>query len=384
MLKIIGIELCGLLMKPKSIVFVVNVDWFFCSHRLPIALELLKSGHTVTLICSVTNKQKYIESLGISVIPIKLSRSGSSLWNELRTFIQLGKTLRNIPIDVLHLVTIKPVLYGALLSRWMDIPKRVASISGLGFIFLSTRIKYRLIKMIVVRLYRMGLNKSNTTIIFQNRDDLELFSVNKISTRAETKLIRGSGVDLNQIQPTIETDDSIVVMFMARLLKDKGVVEFIESSTSFISNSDIKFVLVGDVDPDNPNSLSTTELTSYKKYSNVEHWGWRNDISVTLSKSNIVVLPSYREGLPKSLLEAAASARSVITTDVPGCRDAIENGLTGLLVPLKNVGALVEAIELLISKPELRHKYGQAGRVLAEKEFDINSVVQKHLQIYGI
>lgn len=142
MLKIIGIELCGLLMKPKSIVFVVNVDWFFCSHRLPIALELLKSGHTVTLICSVTNKQKYIESLGISVIPIKLSRSGSSLWNELRTFIQLGKTLRNIPIDVLHLVTIKPVLYGALLSRWMDIPKRVASISGLGFIFLSTRIKY--------------------------------------------------------------------------------------------------------------------------------------------------------------------------------------------------------------------------------------------------
>lgn len=362
----------------------VNVDWFFVSHRLPIALEAIKCGYQVHIACSITDKKIYLESLGIIVHPIKLERSGKNLLSELSLLFDFYKVIKDVKPDITHSVTLKPVLYGNIVARLLNVPCIISSISGLGYVFISKGFKSFLIKKLVSSMYKIALKGANR-VIFQNRDDRDVLRGIKAVSSEQEIFIRGSGVCLDKFRFSPEPDDcndKKVVMFLARLLKDKGVEEFCEAASMLHGKFDARFVLVGDVDPDNPNSLSKEELLNLVSAGIIEHWGYTKQAEDVIPISHIVVLPSYREGLPKSLIEAAACGRAVITTDVPGCRDAIEPEITGLLVASRNSNELASCISYLLVNDQIRRDLGRSGRILAERCFDIKNVVDTHLQIY--
>ncbi|HAS8389058.1 TPA: glycosyltransferase family 1 protein [Vibrio vulnificus] len=368
----------------KKLVFVVNVDWFFESHRLPIALAAINVGYEVHLLCAATNRKKYLENVGIIVHDIRLSRSGINIFKEFIIFSKMFRILSAIKPDVIHCVTIKPVIYGNIIGRLIKTPSRISSISGLGYVFISKGFKSFVIRKLVSSVYKISL-KGSSRVIFQNKDDRDVLRGIKAVSSEQEVFIRGSGVCLDKFKFSPEPDSTSnrkVVMFLARLLKDKGVSEFCEAASLLHNKSDARFVLVGDIDPDNPNSLSKAELLRLVKEGVVEHWGYTKKVEDVIPMSHIMVLPSYREGLPKSLIEAAACGRAVITTDVPGCRDAIEPEITGLLVASKNSKELASCISYLLANDERRRNLGRAGRDLAERCFDINNVVDTHLQIY--
>lgn len=301
-----------------KLLFIVNVDWFFISHRLPIALAAIKEGYEVHIACGITDRKKELEALGLIVHPLYITRSGASLLKELKVIKELNSIVQNVAPDTVHLVTIKGAVYGGLVTRFKKIKTRITSISGLGFVFIDDGFKACTIRFIVTKLYRLALNSSNTTVIFQNSNDQDIFVKQKIIKPEQALIIRGSGVDLNQYVDLPEPEGKKVIMFLARLLKDKGLIEFCEAARKLKNSGFIgRFVLVGDIDLDNPNSITQSELSYYTDAEIVEHWGYSNDVANTIAKSHIMVLPSYREGLPKSLLEAAACGRAVITTDVP-------------------------------------------------------------------
>ena len=369
----------------KKLLFIVNVDWFFISHRLPIALAAIQSGYDVYLACQITDKQQILESYGIKVMPIPLTRTGTSLFTEIKSLASIYQCIRKVNPDILHLVTIKPVLYGGIITRFVRIPRPriVASISGLGYIFIASDKKTKLFKTCIVWLYKVALSGKNTAVIFQNTNDSELFIKNKIITTNQIRMTRGSGVDLENYVVTTCPEGIPIVIFMARLLKDKGILEFVEAARLLKKrNQKIRMVLVGQPDS-NPKSVDLATVSQWENENTIEYWGHSTNAPETISNSTIVVLPSYREGLPKILIEAAACGRAVITTDVPGCRDAIIPNITGLLVPPKNAHELAAAIEKLTKDIPTCKKMGAAGRLLAEKEFSIVDVINIHLAIYS-
>lgn len=367
----------------KKLLFIVNVDWFFVSHRLPIALKAQDEGYEIHIACSITSKRQELESHGFNVHDIILNRGEVAVVSELKSLFNIWRVIKKVAPDVMHLVTIKPVIYGGIVSRFRQIKRRVVSISGLGYVFIDQKLKTKILRFFIKNLYRLALNDSNTKVIFQNKNDEELFLKNDIISSCQSVLIRGSGVDLDKFKFTPEPKGKPVVMFLARLLKDKGFDEFCLAA-SFLKNKnvDVDFVLVGDLDECNPNSVTRSELKRWVSSGIVQHWGYSSNVNDIISKSHIMVLPSYREGLPKSLIEAAACGRAVVTTDVPGCRDAIEANRTGLLVEVKSVESLTLAIQELLDNSRKRQEFGFSGRKLAESYFDISQVVDKHIELY--
>lgn len=369
----------------KKILFIVNVDWFFVSHRLPIALKALESGYEVHLLCGVTDKQEYLEGLGIIIHPFSFSRSGKNALRELVSIFKLYQKVKKIKPDLVHLVTIKPVLYGGIVARLAKAPAVVSAISGLGFLFVKRgTLKAGLLRTIVLFLYRLAMGHSNQRVIFQNPTDRQALVVAGGVEKDKTRMIRGSGVDLQDYPVLPEPDGVPVVVMASRLLKDKGVHEFIEAARTIKSKGiKARFQLIGEPDSGNPESVTAEAVQSWQDEGVVECLGFRSDITELFAQAHIVTLPSYYgEGLPKVLIEAAACGRAVITTDMPGCRDAIEPDVSGLLVPARDAEALAQAIERLIEDDTLRQQMGRAGRDLAEREFGIDKVIAAHLAIY--
>lgn len=369
-------------MTAKKLLFVVNVDWFFVSHRLPIALAAINAGYEVHLACAVTDKQALLEGYGIFVHPLTLSRNGMNPFNELLTLCAIYHLLKQIKPDLVHLVTIKPVLYAGIAARLARVPAVVASISGLGFIFMSQGVLASLRKKVVAFLYRAALNHQNIRVIFQNPDDrAEIIGLQAV-TIDNSVLIRGSGVDLKEYVFSEEPEGIPVVILLARMLKDKGIFEYVEAIRLLKGKGVVaRFLLVGGTDS-NPSSISQAQLESWTSEGIVEWLGFRSDVVNLLTLSNLVVLPSYREGLPKTLIEAAAIGRAVITTDVPGCRDAIEPNVSGLLVPVKNIKKLADAMGLLLCDTHTRQQFAKSGRRLAEQHLSVEIVIEKHMLIY--
>jgi glycosyltransferase involved in cell wall biosynthesis len=368
----------------KKLLFIVNVDWFFISHRLPIAITAIQKGFEVHIACAITTKKAALESLGIVVHPLKMSRSGVNVISEIRSFVQIFDAVTNVRPDIVHTVTIKPVLYGNIVARLLKVPVRVASISGLGYVFIASGFKAKIFRALISTMYRVALSDAKA-IIFQNKHDRDILKKMGAVNPSQEVFIRGSGVDLNEYAVVNEPKDvPPVVMLVARLLVDKGVNEFV-AAASILKHlrPDIRMVLVGDIDSGNPKSITSEQLKSWIDNNVIEHWGYSYNVSKTMAQSNIVVLPSYREGLPKSLIEAAACGRAVVTTDVPGCRDAIEPGKTGLLVRVKTDKPLADAILKLIDDESLRHQFAIRAREFAEITFSINDVIDTHLTLYN-
>lgn len=370
----------------KKILFIINVDWFFVSHRLPIALEAIKQGYEVHLACCFTDKKSELVELGIHVHDIDFSRSGSGLNNELKTLWKIRSVIKNVQPDIVHAITIKPVIYVGLIIRTLTKkPAFVAAISGLGYVFSVHTYRAKLIKLLVSKLYRFALSHKNKIIIFQNDSDERILTKVAKIVPTQKKLIKGSGADLDFYTFTKEASASTIKVVMAsRLLKEKGVYEFVNAAKLLRKkNVPAEFILVGSPDGENPNSVLKREVDHWHKTGVIKALGHRYDIDKIFVNCHIVVLPSYYgEGVPKVLIEAAACGRPIVTTDNPGCRDAVIPFETGLLVPVKNSQALAEAILKLITHKQMREEMGLSARKLAEQEFDIKSVIKKHLSIY--
>ena len=367
-----------------KILYIVNEPWFFLSHRLPIALAAQEQGYTIHVATRDGAAVQEIIGNGFIHHELSLSRNGSSVLSELTSLLDIWKLINKVKPDVLHLVTIKPVLYGGIASRFTSVKNVVAAVSGLGTLFLAEGAKAEVKRKVGIGLYRLALRSNNTTVILQNPDDKQLLINLKAIKAEQTILIRGSGIDLSTFQAFPENlTDTPVVTFAARLLFDKGLAEYVDAIKLLNKKGVIAhYQIVGDLDLGNNTSATEQNIEEWKCIPNLVVLGYQKDMSTVFRSSNIVVLPSYREGLPKVLIEAAACGRSVITTDVPGCRDAIEANKTGLLVPVKSSNALADAIEKLIKDSKLRVEMGIAGRQLAEREFAIEKVIEQHLSIY--
>ncbi|MBF0427591.1 MAG: glycosyltransferase family 4 protein [Magnetococcales bacterium] len=374
----------------ERVLFIVNVDWFFLSHRLPIALEAKQRGYEVHVATVLTDRLSVLHGHGFVVHPLVFDRSSTGLWPTMHTCWQMFQVLRQVRPDLVHLVTIKPVLLGGIAARLVGVPSMVAAVSGLGFVFVEREgIKAWLRRMFVVGMYRVAMGHPNLKVIFQNSDDLAKLVNQADIADSKVELIPGSGVDLGEYRATPLPSGMPVVMLAARLLADKGVYEFVQAARLLRQSvegryREVRFVLVGTPDPGIHGSLSNDELKAWVAEGIVEYFGHSHDMPRTLSIAHIVVLPSYyREGLPKVLIEAAACGRAVVTTDFPGCRDAIVPNETGLLIPVRDAEALAQAIRRLLDDSGLCSTMGQAGRTLAECRFDVRQVVERHLKIYA-
>jgi len=367
----------------KRLLFIVNVDWFFLSHRLPIAVEAVRQGYEVHIAAGITDKLNLLESSGLVVHPLNLHRSRVGIVSFLSEFLEIFSIIRTVAPDIVHLVTIKPVLLGGIASRLAHVPAVVFAVSGLGFVFVNNGLIALFRRKVISILYRLAFGHANKRVIFQNADDKSTLSKLSHIYSNESVIIHGSGVDLSAYSMQSLSGGLPIVLLAARLLEDKGVREFVRAA-EFVNGSTprARFVLVGEPDLLNPATVKQQELDQWKLDGIVEMWGYHDDMNTVLSSATVVVLPSYREGFPKVLIEAAACGRAVITTDVPGCRDAIEDGVTGLLVPVLDAEMLANKISFLLDNPELCEKMGNAGRIRAEKMFDVKQVVSKHMQIY--
>lgn len=367
----------------QRILFVVNAPEFFLSHRLPLAIAAQKAGYDVHVATAEGPEVQSIQFLGFTHHVVPFARSGQNPLNELKTLISLIKLFKVIKPSLVHLITIKPVLYGGIAARLTGVEAVVSAVSGLGTVFLAESAIARLRRWLVILMYRFAFNQKRLSVIFQNPDDRDILLSLKTLNTHQVRMIRGSGVDLLDYPFLPEPEGTPVVAMAARLLKDKGVIEFIEAAKILNErNIAVEMKLIGTPDLGNPTSVSQTELDQWAASGFVQLLGYQENIGKHYSEANIICLPSYREGLPKSLVEAAACGRPVVTTDVPGCRDAITPEKTGLLVPVKNAIALADAIEVLVQDAGLRKIMGEAGRVLAEEAFAIEKIVEQHMIIY--
>ncbi|NHI01400.1 glycosyltransferase family 4 protein [Oceanimonas sp. MB9] len=369
----------------KEILFVVNVPEFFISHRLPLAVAAQAEGYKVHVASAAGKCVDEILSLGFKHHVIPFVRSGQNPLVELITVVKLISLMRRIQPDLVHLITIKPVLYGGIAARVAGVKSVVAAVSGLGTVFLASSRFGRLRKWLVTRLYGAAFKQQQLAVIFQNPDDRDTLLQADVLSTEQIRMIRGSGVALEKYPLCKEPEGRPVVVMAARLLRDKGVAEFVEAAQLLTQRElDVEMRLIGSPDPGNPTTVTPEELARWAEEGCVNLLGFREDIATQYAAANIVCLPSYYgEGLPKCLVEAAACGRAVVTTDHPGCRDAIIPNVTGLLVPIKDSVALADAIQRFVEDAQLRHRMGEAGRTLAEEVFAIEKIVSQHMEIYN-
>ena len=367
----------------KALFIVVNVDWFFLSHRLPIALAAKEKGYRVTIVSKDTGKREEIEALGLRFINVEFERSGANPLHELRCIKILYKIYKLEKPDIIHHVTLKASLLGCLAAKLSGIKRIVNAISGFGYNFTDERtgIKQRIIRTMM----NMAFKSKKFHFIFQNPDDINQFMKFNFVSESQIHLIKGSGVDLNKF--TYEkpiSKEKVQVILPARMLYDKGIIEFIQAAKKIKDKvvDKAEFVLVGDCDTINLSGIKEEDIKREIDVPFLNWIGFKKDIFSVIKNSDIVVLPSYREGLPKSLIEACAVGRPIVTTDVEGCRECVIEGYNGYLVPAKNIETLSEKMEDLINDPEKRIRMGHNGRILAEKNFSIDSVIREHLRIY--
>jgi glycosyltransferase involved in cell wall biosynthesis len=365
--------------------FIVNVAWFFLSHRLPLARAAMVAGFRVHLVSDVEDESeaREVQSQGIVFHRVRLARSGLNPLSELGTVRELLRILQRVRPHIVHNVTSKPVIYGTRVARALGTRGIVNAISGFGHVY-GSRSRRAFLRGLIDRAYAGAFRPPNVRIIVQN--DTDRLEVLRLCPEAAARiyLIRGSGVDLAEFQPAPEPAGASTVLLPARLLREKGICEFAAAAAELRDRGiAARFVVAGRLDPANRDALSAQEMADLVAASGVQWLGDCRGMPRCLSEANIVCLPTYyREGVPKVLLEACAAGRAIVTTDIPGCRDVVRAGENGLLVPPQDVAALAAAIRQLLEDPRLRTRMGMAGRARAEAEFGIEKVVQSHLELY--
>lgn len=371
-----------------KIILFANTDWYLYNFRLSLAATLIREGHDVLLISPEGEYVSKFKELGLEWKSIPMDRRSLNPVGELATIYRLARLLKNEKPDLIHSFTIKCAVYGSLAARISSVPARVSAVEGLGYVFSSNHTLARLLRPVVRCLLRLALAGPHSRLILLNRDDVELFIQHSIIDAKNIKLIRGAGVDCDRFapvqHPVPSSPSSIKVLLAARLLWEKGIREYVEASKLVNdANPGTQFLLAGAPDSGNPAAVSESTLQQWVDDGLITWLGHVNDMATLLQKVDIVVLPSYyREGLPTSLTEGAASGLPLVTCDTPGCREVVDDYKEGFLVPSRDPVSLAEAINQLIESPSLRNSFGKAARVRALNEFDVKIVIRKTVDLY--
>lgn len=369
----------------KQLLLIINEDRFFLSHRTRIAQKAMDDGWDVTIVAKDTGRKEEIKRMGLKYINLPVNPTGMNPVEELKTFRFLFNLIRKNPGAIIHLVGLKNMLWGGLASRLAKSRGVLYAVSGLGTLFGENN-SGRVAKLIQ-KVLKFGMHDKNVAVIFQNKDDEELFEKSGILGENHKFFIKGSGVDLNEYNYTPENgSDPIKIIFTARMLKEKGVEDLIAAAEILRSKFEtkIEFVLCGDLSS-NPNALKESDMNRLTDGKYIKWLGYRTDICDLLKESSIMCFPSYyREGLPKSLIEASAVGRPIVTTDSVGCRDTVKEGENGFIVSPHDPQGIAKALEILIESPELRRRMGENSRKIAESEYDVEKVANVHLDIYNL
>jgi len=367
--------------------FFANSDWYLYNFRRSLAAALKDAGHEVLLVSPPGPYGEKLRACGFRWMPAPMRRESLNPFRELALLFWLWRLVWAEKPQLVHGFTIKCAVYGGLAARLAGFG-RVSSVTGMGYVFISDAPKAKLLRPVVRALMRFALGGERARLILQNPDDVRLFDQRAILPRTETRLIPGSGVDCTRFLPPTSGDERAAgqplrVVLAARMLWDKGVDEFVHAARLLKSEKrNLQFVLAGNPDPGNPAFISEKTLLEWQASGLVEWLGHVEDMPAVFAGADIVVLPSYREGLPKSLIEAAACARPLITTDVPGCREVVTDGVDGLLVPARDAISLARAIARLQDDPALARRLGQAARAKALAKFDERVVIARTLAVY--
>ncbi len=369
-------------MTLPKILLVANTDWYLYNYRLSLAKYLRQRAFEVILVSPTGRYVPLIQAEGFTWLNWPVGRRSVSPWSEALAIARLLHIYRQYKPGLVHHFTIKPVLYGSLAAWLSGVPAVVNAITGLGYLFLNDRWLTRMVRSWVLLAYRWLLNRPNTAVIFENEANREQFIRAGLMGADRSWLIEGVGVDVERFSPTPEPEGVPVVLFPARLLREKGIYTLVEAARLLKPRCSVKFRLAGEVDEGNPGSVRPAEVQQWMEEGLVEWLGWQADMPAVYAQSHLVVLPSWGEGIPTALLEAGACARPVVATDVAGCRDVVVDGFNGLLVPPQDAVALAAAIERLVSDPTLRATLGVAGRERVLQHFTDETINQKTFEVY--
>jgi glycosyltransferase involved in cell wall biosynthesis len=369
-------------MRPR-LLMVITEDWTFWEIRRDLARIALDAGYEVTIATRVTAHAERIRQEGFHLVPIMMLRESRTPLRELKTFLELVRLYRRVCPQIVQHVAMKPVLYGSFAAWVTRIPAVVNVFGGLGYAFTDRPQKTSVLRSLLRWWLRRAIALSRSVVVVQNPDDRDVLVQEKVVTSSQVRLIAGSGVDVHRFVPVDSPAAHPIVMLIGRMLWDKGVGEFVDAVVLLKQrNVDARFVLVGRCDQGNPTAIAEAQLQRWTQDHGIEWWGHREDLPEVIGRATMVVLPSYREGLPKVLLEAAACGKAVVATDVPGCREVVQHQKTGLLVPARDPVALADAIARLLTNHELRAAMGASGREFVVREHSKEKIGRHFLDLY--
>lgn len=371
--------------RHKKLILVIAEDWYFWSHRLPLARAARDAGFDVVIATRVHHHAQKIQAEGFKLAPLYLCRESYSPWTELRAVVQLRRLYREERPDIVHHVALKPILYGSIAAFGRRHIRVINALAGLGYLVASSSFKARLLRLPIWNAFKFLLNRPGTHVILQNADDMEVVTSKLKVPVNNAVLIRGAGVDCEAFHPVPDPPGDPHVILPSRMLWNKGVAEFVEAA-KLLRQQGIraKFVLVGDVDPASPSGMPRGTLSAWNDAGFVEWWGLCKEMMAVYQGATLVCLPSHGgEGVPKALLEAAACGKAIVTSDVPGCRDIVRNGVNGLLISPKNINELAAALRYLLENDEARRRMGAAGREIAVREFSQEMVIEQTMALYS-
>jgi glycosyltransferase involved in cell wall biosynthesis len=369
---------------PVTIVFLVTEDWYFWSHRLAIARAARDAGARVIIATRVDALRSAIEAEGFAIVSLPWRRRSHNFFNEVRALLAIVRAYRRTRPDIVHHVAIKPVVYGGIAARIARTRTRVNAIAGFGYVETSRTLRARILRAVFRGALRFAWQGPDVHAIVQNPDDRDALAGTGLLDAANIHMIRGSGVDVTRFVPSPEPVSARVrVVYAGRLLWSKGMRELAQAARELRAhNAPVDVVLVGNPDPENPESVPERDVEAWVREGIVVRHPWTDDMASVWRDAHIAVLPSYREGLPRALLEAAASSRAIVATDAPGCREIARDGVNALCVPPRDARALANAIERLARDTALRARFGAAGRELVVREYSEARVVEETLGLY--
>jgi glycosyltransferase involved in cell wall biosynthesis len=374
-------------MSAPKVLLVANTSWYLHNFRLPLLRDLRERGYQVALAAPHDVHTSLLEAEGFTVHPWLVARSSVNPLAEAHALVDLLRIYRREKPDLVHHFTIKACLYGTIAAKGARIYRVLNAVTGLGHVFLGTRKRSRLLRKAIKPIYKAAFKARRATVVFQNADDQEKLIQLGITDGDRARLIRGSGVDIELFQPTTDSAGrfhmSLQVLFPSRLIREKGTSELLEACQQLWKEGvPLELLVAGSLDTGNRSALSSSELAALQAEPRIRCLGHVADMAALYAASDIVVLPSWREGLSRALIEAAAMERPIITTDVPGCRDVVDHGRSGLLVPIHNPRSIALAIRLLLDNPDLARRFGKAARQKVVAEFQVSLVNQSTLAQY--
>jgi len=368
-----------------KVLLFANTDWYLYNFRQSLARALRDAGHEVLLVSPDGPYGDKLRELGYRWEPAPMVRRSLNPLREYALVQWLRRLIDRERVDLVHGFTIKPAVYGSIAARLAGVPARVNAVAGMGYVFTSNALRALVLRPVVRRLFRYALDGDGARLILQNPDDVAMFSRARLVHADKVRLIPGSGVDCSRFTPVNghRSTERFRVVLPARLLWDKGLAEYVQASRLLRARGiPVDFLLAGEPDPGNPAAVAEHIVRGWVDEGLVQWLGHVKDMPGLFHSVDAVVLPSYREGLPKGLIEAAACALPLITTDVPGCREVVSHREDGLLVPVKDAQALAEAIATLQADPALCRRLGIAARQKALSRFDERSVIERTLGVY--